>query len=614
MGNPKCYQIQFQPTGKRVSARAGNTLLEAAHNSGIELASVCGGEGSCGQCQIIVLDGKVSELTSDERFVFTKLEQSHGYRLACCTEPLSDLKVEIPRGSLITAPRLQVSSNLREVSVDPLVHSYALEIKPPDLKDLRADFHRLIDELQKTYGLNNLHASTAVLQQLSPTLRDEAWHVTVFVRGQEIVGVGSYGQKALGFAVDLGTTKIAAYLVDLETGNNLAMKGVPNPQIGVGEDVISRLNYVYRNPDGGQVLAEKVQRTLDDILGELLVETGLERTQVVEACVVGNTAMTHLLLHLPISQLVVAPYVPATSHALDVRAADLGLKMAPGAYVYIPPAIGGFVGADHVAMVLATELDKSEKISLGIDIGTNTEISLRIPGQPYLTSASCASGPAFEGAHISTGMRAAAGAIEKLKITPSDVEIKTVDNSPAIGLCGSGIIDAIAELYLNGLINDRGRFQKENARVQIGDKGLEVVLVTADESGTGAAITIGQEDVNEIQLAKGAIHAGISVLLEITGTALADVEEVVIAGAFGSFIRVESALAMGLFPDMPQAQYRQVGNAAVLGAKWLLVSREARKRAADIVSDIRYTELTTVPNFTRKFALGMLFPISKNSE
>jgi uncharacterized 2Fe-2S/4Fe-4S cluster protein (DUF4445 family) len=288
--------------------------------------------------------------------------------------------------------------------------------------------------------------------------------------------------------------------------------------------------------------------------------------------------------------------------------------MAPGAYVYIPPTIGGFVGADHVAMVLATELDKSEKISLGIDIGTNTEISLRIPGQPYLTSASCASGPAFEGAHISTGMRAAAGAIEKLKITPSDVEIKTVDNCPAIGLCGSGIIDAIAELYLNGLINDRGRFQKENARVQIGDKGPEVVLVTADESGTGAAITIGQEDVNEIQLAKGAIHAGISVLLEITGTPLADVEEVVIAGAFGSFIRVESALAMGLFPDMPQAQYRQVGNAAVLGAKWLLVSREARQRVAEIVGDIHYTELTTYPEFTRKFALGMLFPVLKNSK
>ncbi len=614
MDNPRSYQIQFQPTGKRVSVQAGTTLLEAAHSAGIELASVCGGEGSCGQCQIIVLEGKVSELTSDERFMYNKLDQSRGCRLACCSEPLSDLKIEIPRGSLITAPRLQISSNLREVPVDPLVQSYSLEIKPPDLKDLRADFQRLVDELQQMYELNNLHASTAVLQQLSPTLREEAWRVTVFVRGQEIVGVGSYGQKPLGYAVDLGTTKIAATLVDLETGNNLAMKGAPNPQIGYGEDVISRLNYVYRNPEGGQNLAEKVQQTLDDILGELLAETGLERIQVVEACVVGNTAMTHLMLQLPISQLVVAPYVPATSHALDVRAADLGLKTAPGAYVFIPPTIGGFVGADHLAMVLATELDKSEKISLGIDIGTNTEISLSIPGQPYLTSASCASGPAFEGAHISAGMRAAAGAIEKVKITSSDVEIKTVDNSPAIGLCGSGIIDAIAELYLNGVINERGRFQKENARVQIGDKGPEFVLVTADESGTGVAITIGQEDVNEIQLAKGAIHAGISVLLEITGTPLADVEEVVIAGAFGSFIRVESALAMGLFPDMPQAQYRQVGNAAVLGAKWLLVSREARQRAGEIVSDIRYTELTTYPKFTRQFALGMLFPVSKNSE
>ena len=321
--------------------------------------------------------------------------------------------------------------------------------------------------------------------------------------------------------------------------------------------------------------------------------------------------MTHLMLNLPVKQLVKAPYVPATSHALDVRAAELGLEIAPGAYVYIPPTIGGFVGADHVAMVLATDLDENEKISLGIDIGTNTEISLRIPKKSYLTAASCASGPAFEGAHISTGMRAAAGAIEKIKITDAGSEIKTVNDSPAIGLCGSGIIDAISELYLNGLINDRGRFQKENIRVQIGKKGAEYELVSAEESGTEKAITIGQEDVNEIQLAKGAIHAGISILLDITDTPPETVEEVIIAGAFGSFINVESALAMGLFPDMPKAVYRQVGNAAVLGAKWMLISKEARERASEIVNNTRYTELTAYPKFNRRFALGMLFPVKE---
>ena len=611
MNTEESFQIEFQPTGKRVLVAKGMTILEAARNSGIELVSVCGGEGFCGQCQVIVLEGDVNQLSSDERFVFSDLELSKGYRLACRTKPMSDLKIEIPKLSLVTAPRLQTSSNLREITVDPPAHSYEIEIPPPDLEDLRADFQRLVDELNHKYGLKNLYASPATLRQLSPALRKQGWEVAVFVHEQEIVGVVDLGQKPLGFAVDMGTTKFAATLVDMESGEDLAVKGIPNPQIGYGEDVISRLNYVHRHPDGGKMLSEIVENSLDEVLGELLEETGMQRSQVVEGCIVGNTAMVHLLLGLPIDQLVKAPYVPATSSAMLIRAKELGMKMAPGAYIYIPPNVGGFVGSDHVAMVLATELDKSDKISLGIDIGTNTEISLHIPGKPYLTSASCASGPAFEGAHISSGMRAAAGAIEKIKITPSGVETKTVDDRPAIGLCGSGIIDAVSELYLNDLINERGRFQKGNDRLQAEARNPQFVLVSSDESGTGDAITIGQEDVNEIQLAKGAIHAGIKILLEITGISPEDVQEVIIAGAFGSYIRIESALAIGLFPQMTNAVYKQVGNAAVLGAKWMLVSREARKQAEEIVSEIKYTELTTYPKFNRHFAMGMLFPERK---
>jgi len=613
MDKAKHFQIQFQPTGKRVSVPEGMTILEAAQSSGIELVSVCGGEGYCGQCQVLVLDGKVNKLTSEERFVFSDDELRQGYRLACRTIPQSDIKVEIPDRSLITAPRLQTRSDFRKISIDPLVLAYSVKVVPPDLGDLRSDFKRVTASLPERIKEERLFANTDVLSQLSPKLREENWQATVFVRGREIVGIESSGNPPLGFAVDLGTTKIAAHLINLQTGEDLAVKGAPNPQIGYGEDVISRLNYVLRHPDESNLLSEKARQTLDEILGEMLKETGMTRTQVVEGCIVGNTAMIHLLLDLPIAQLAKAPYVTVTNQALEVRASKLGLKMAPGAYVYIPPNVGGFVGSDHVAMVLATDIYQSKRISLGIDIGTNTEISLHIPGRNYLTSASCASGPAFEGAHISAGMRAAAGAIEKVKITSSDVEIKTVDEKPAVGICGSGIIDAVSELYLNGLVNYRGRFQRDHERVRIGEDTPRFVLVPPDESGSGKEIAIEQEDVNEIQLAKGAIHAGISILLNIAGIKPEDVEEVIIAGAFGSFIKIESALAIGLFPPMPNAKYKQVGNAALLGAKWMLVSREARKFANEIVGDINYVELTTYPKFNRYFAMGMLFPENKGA-
>jgi uncharacterized 2Fe-2S/4Fe-4S cluster protein (DUF4445 family) len=613
--NPgKPFKIEFQPMGKRARGDPGSKLLDAARDSGIQLASACGGEGSCGQCQVIVLQGEVSPPTPDEVFILSKFEINQGRRLACCTIIGGDLRVDIPRASLVTGQRLQIQGDLSEIAVDPVVRAYPLEVLPPNLKDLRADFTRLAETLEQAHGLKNIRAPLSVMHTAPEILREHNWQITAFVRGQEIVGLGAPGERPLGYAVDLGTTKIAAYLLDLETGEELAAAGAPNPQIGFGEDVMSRLNHVHRNPDGGRVLAKKVQKILDRMLGELLAEAGGRREQVVEACLVGNTAMTHLLLQLPVHQLATAPYVAATSDPLDVPAAEVGLTMAPGAYLHIPPCIGGFVGADHTAMILACDLDKSEKTVLGIDIGTNSEISLRKPGTPFLTSVSCASGPAFEGAHISEGMRAAAGAIEKVRITADGVAFTTIDDEPAIGLCGSGIIDAAAELYRAGMINSRGRFQRDHSRVQDSSRGPAFTLVPAGQSGTEKDLRISQQDINEIQLAKGAIHAGLKILLEVTDTPLEAVKEVVIAGAFGSFLNVENALALGLFPDLPNAIYRQVGNAAATGAKWLLLSQTARRRAREIKNHTRYNELTTYPNFNRAFALGMLFPESAGPE
>jgi uncharacterized 2Fe-2S/4Fe-4S cluster protein (DUF4445 family) len=286
----------------------------------------------------------------------------------------------------------------------------------------------------------------------------------------------------------------------------------------------------------------------------------------------------------------------------------LGLEIAPGATAHIPPTIGGFVGADHVAMVLASDLDHSQKVTLGLDIGTNTEISLRKPGMDHLVAVSCASGPAFEGAHIRDGMRAASGAIEKVRIRQGELELTTIDDAPAVGLCGSGILDSIAELYRAGYLDRNSRFQNDHGAVRHGDRGPEFVLVPASQSGSGRDIAITQKDVNEIVLAKGAIHAGLNVLLEATGTPPESVQEVIVAGAFGSFLNIENAVAIGLFPDLPAAQYRQVGNAAALGAKWILISRSARQRAQDIARQTHYLELTTYPKFNRQFALAMIFP------
>ncbi|MCB9134385.1 MAG: DUF4445 domain-containing protein [Anaerolineales bacterium] len=608
MSSAPSHEVQFQPVGKRVNVPAETTLLDAARLAGIDITAACGGEGNCGQCQVVPLTGETTPLNSDEEFLISEKDRAQGYRLACCTKILSDVKVHLPKDSLITGQRLQVESNLRDYPPDPFFQTYPVEIPIPTLDDLRSDATRLVDALAEQHHLTATVEHLSVIRTLPTTLRATGWKATTFAQGTEILAVRPPGQSPLGFSVDLGTTKIAAFLVDLETGATLATGSSPNPQISYGEDVISRLNYAYRNPDGGPLLAQKVHQALDELLGDMLEQVDAERAQVVDACIVGNTAMTHLLLQLPIRQLAKAPYVAATSDALDVPATELGLGMAPGARVHIPATIGGFVGGDHVAMVLASDLDLSDKITLGLDIGTNTEISLRIPGQPHLTTLSCASGPAFEGAHIRDGMRAASGAIEKVRISEKGLELTTINDEPAVGLCGSGILDTIAELCRAGLLEPNGKLNRERPPVRVGDQGTEFLLVPGNRSGSGRDIVMTQKDINEIQLAKGAIHAGLNVLLEATGLPREAVQEVIVAGAFGSFLNIENAIRIGLFPDFPNAQYRQVGNAAALGAKWMLISREARARAVDIARNANYLELTTYPKFNRQFARAMMFP------
>lgn len=601
-------EVTFQPIGKRVLVPSGSSLLDAARQAGIELSAVCGGEGSCGQCRVQVLSGSVSTPSASETFILTGQELANGERLACCTQICGDVKVHIPTSSLLSGTRLQIESSLRDVTVDPLIRAVDVEAPAPCIEDPRADVNRLLDAMARPDNHMTLFAEPAVVRQISPSAREYGWKMSVYVRDAEIVGIGPRGRSPVGLAVDLGTTKIAAFLLDLETGQELAAAGAPNPQIGYGEDVISRLNYARHRDDGAQILAGLIGETLTDLLDGLTRQADVDRYRIVDACIVGNTAMTHLMLQLPTAQLATAPYVAATSAALDVKARDIGLEIAPGAYVHILPGIGGFVGADHVAMILAGDMDRTERVTIGVDIGTNTEIALAQPGAGFLISTSCASGPAFEGAHVTDGMRAASGAIEAVHLLDPGVRLKTIGQGAPVGLCGSGIVDAIAEMRRRQVINYRGRFQKDNPRVRIGHDGPELLLAPANESGSGRDVVITQQDINAIQLAKGAIRAGLDVMLQTSQVLPEEIEEVLIAGAFGSFLNIESALDIGLLPRFPHAVYRQVGNAAAVGAKWALISRAERERARQIASTTRYLELMTHPDFSHLFALGMFFP------
>jgi uncharacterized 2Fe-2S/4Fe-4S cluster protein (DUF4445 family) len=400
-------------------------------------------------------------------------------------------------------------------------------------------------------------------------------------------------------AVDLGTTKIAGYLVDLSDGKTLAAKGIMNPQISLGEDIISRMTAVINSPDEAVRIQKLAVEAISELAGDLCAEVKLNKEEIVEAVVVGNTAMHHLFLGLPVRQLALSPFVPAVSRALDIKARDLGLLIAPGAYVHILPNIAGFVGADHVSMLLATEAGKAQGPTVALDIGTNTEVSLIKQGK--ITAVSCASGPAFEGGHIKDGMRAATGAIERIRIAGDSLQYQTIDQAPPIGICGSGILDGLAQLYLNGILDEGGRITDNQSRVRTTRGQREFVLVSEEERNGQPAITITQRDVRELQLAKAAIRAGIQVLLEANNCSDQEIDQVIIAGAFGTYIDVQSAVDIGMLPFLPLNRFRQVGNAAGMGAKLALISLRKRAEAQAIASRVKYIELGSAPHFEQTF-------------
>jgi len=593
------YQIEFEPVGRRGACRADESLLEAARQLGVDLINVCGGVGICERCKVQVLEGRVSEPTSVERESFSQEELEHGYRLACMTFPLGDCKLGVPPESLSAPLRTQVEGLEIEVPLVPAVRSLAIQLDPPSLSHPQADAENLLRHISQSQDLHARAMDIGLLRELSDRLRTWDWRCSAHIRGQEVIAVGRPGSTPLGMAVDLGSTKIAGYLVDLNSGKTLAAQGLMNPQINYGEDIVSRLTVAMKSSSGREKMREIVVEALNRLAEDLCAEVGASAEEILDAVVVGNTAMHHLLLGLPVRQLALAPFVPAISGDLDLKARDIGLNLAPGAYVHLPPNIAGYVGSDHVAMLVATVAEWSHQRVLALDVGTNTEISLVTP-ERGIASLSCASGPAFEGYHIQDGTRATKGAIERVLITPDEVYYQTIEGAPASGICGSGILDAVAQLHLAGVLTDNGRI-KMGSHARVRQDGDQPEFILAREEGR-PEIRVTQGDVREIQLAKAAIQTGIQVLMAESGISIQEVDRVIIAGAFGSYIDVPNAIAIGLFPPLPPDRFNQVGNAAGMGARLALLSTSVRAEERALCSRVNYIELARYPDFSRIFA------------
>jgi uncharacterized 2Fe-2S/4Fe-4S cluster protein (DUF4445 family) len=606
-------EVVFQPIGKRTEVRPGATILEASLEAGVGLSSICGGAGSCEACRVRLEDQEqVSGPTETEIKALGSEELADGLRLACQTEIIGPVRVDVPPESMTATQRTQVEGEEIRFEFDPPVKFVDLTLQKAEATDLRADYERLIAAASQGGGPALHCRRLTVLRQIPELIRSSGWRVRVGVRQNELVGVWPPGTPGLGLAVDLGTTKVAGYLVDMETGRTLAKKAVMNPQIVYGEDVMARITYCLRNENGRDTLQQSLINVLNELARDLCVTAGgngegdsvaYQPAQIVESVMVGNTAMHHLLLGLPVRQLGVAPYVAAVSSPLDVKGDELGLVFSPGATVHLLGNIAGFVGADHLSMLLATETFQKSGVVVGIDIGTNTEITLVANGR--MIACSTASGPAFEGAHIRDGMRAAEGAIERIRISDNEIIFQTIGEKAPVGICGSGILDAIAQLRLCGAMDEKGGMDGAHPLIRQGEKLPEALIAHAGMTGHGHEIVLTRRDVNAIQLAKGAIRAGIELLFNEAGVTAEDVEEFIIAGAFGSYISAEAAVVIGMFPDIPLNRFRQVGNAAGIGAKQALLSKTRRAEAARIRERVEYLELTVHKKFQEEFLKAM---------
>ncbi|MHA1379362.1 MAG: ASKHA domain-containing protein [Candidatus Helarchaeota archaeon] len=603
------YIITFQPEGKRVKIKEGERILDAAKKNGIDIVSICGGMGKCGKCKVSLNKyAPVSGITKNEKELLSDIELSQGLRLACLTRVFGDTIVKVPQSSRTGKQRLQIEGIETPIELNPSVRKVYFEMDKPTLKDPRSDVDRIKDEIRTKLKLTDLSLNFKLLKNLSNALRDNNWKVTVVIWEHEIISIepGNTTEKLYGFAVDIGTTKLAGYLVDLNTGKVISAGSLMNPQIPFGEDVISRMNYFDRDK-----LQSAVIEGLNNILKELQEKSGIETEEIYEMTAVGNTVMHHLFFNINSKYIGLAPYTPVIRESMIVTASEIGIKIHPFGKIYFLPVIAGYVGADTVGVILATEIYKKNEICMALDIGTNTEVVLG--NKNKILACACASGPAFEGAQIKFGMRAASGAIERVNIEPRNLKLdyKTIDNEIPKGICGSAMVDLLAKMLESSIINVRGAFNKKlkDPKIRVNKEDIfEFVIVPKHDSGINEDITFSQADVRQIILAKAAMRAGIEILLQKYGLTKDDIRKFYIAGAFGNYIDKENARFIGMYPEIDLDIVDSVGNAAGTGARMCIVSKTAKKIVEEISKKVIYVELGAEKDFQNAFLNANYLP------
>lgn len=606
-------RIRFHPDGsapREVRVPAGTTLFDAASWNGIAVDSTCGGHGTCRKCVMRVVEGEVAISRVDPR-AFSPEQMRAGWRLACRAPAERDVVVEVP--PLVTRPKAATVGVGRQVVLRPAVQKRCVTLAEPTLSDQRTDLERLFDALDDL----ELTADLAAVRNLSRAMRAADGVVTAVVVDEVLVDVeaGDTSARLFGLAFDLGTTTVVATLLDLATGTPAAVASLLNPQQPHGADVITRISATMMDPEALGRLTALAHSALDQLAGEVCAEAGVPRCEVYEIALAGNATMVHLALGIDPEPLGVAPFVMASRTFPELRAADLGVQVHPGARAYVFPALGAYVGGDIVAGALASGMDRDRRIRLFIDIGTNCEIVLAA-GERLLATAAPA-GPAFEGAAIRCGMRAAPGAIEGVKIGQDDVALEVIGDVEPVGLAGSGLVDAVAALVAAGLVDASGRLALPDApgvppglasRLrQVGKERVFVLHFRADQEMEGA-LYLSQRDIRELQFAKAAIATGWALLLEEAGLTQADVAQVVLAGSFGSYLSAASAVRIGLVPDVALLRIVSAGNVAGEGAKMALLSVRERAAAQALLEEVRYVELSDRPDFNDRFVDRLAFP------
>lgn len=611
----KKFKVAFQPGNLTVEVVEGSTIMEAMNEAGLESDFPCGGRGTCGKCRVRVMEG-VGHPTAREQELLESNELDKGIRLACLTKVHGDIFVQLPNSKKLQHNILMASEE-RAFQIEPHLKKVFVEVDKPSLQDHRSDINRLKDSLAKNGYTGSLEVPISLLRQLPDTLREAGHRLTTIMCDNELSGLEKHDTTGdlIGMAFDIGTTTIVGYLLDLYSGKELAVVSTLNPQTKFGADVISRITFSNQEEGGLNKLHNAVIEAINKLIGEAAKKVEISRELIYAVSIAANTTMHHLFLGITPRNIAVSPYVSSVTESVVFDAADLEIDINRAGKIFVLPNIAGFVGADTSAVLLATELDRSEDVKLIIDIGTNGEIALG--SREKIFACSAAAGPAFEGAQISSGMRGAVGAIDHVYFGDR-LEYSVIGGGTPQGICGSALLDAVAGLIELGIIDKRGKFTTVDKLTNPAAKVFQDNLIQYEGAGAflladaastshGRPIMITQKDIRELQMAKGAMAAGVRILMEAYGAQAGDIKEVQLAGAFGNYLNPHNACVIGLIPQELEGKIKMIGNAAGTGAKLALLSAKEFHRANDIASSVKFVELGSYPKFNGVFAENMYF-------